>query len=72
MPQQQQCQVPRRRVISYASLKDTPAAPVMDKGELTQFPEQSAVYAVYNKDNEVQFIGLTRKVRTDCKSATLL
>lgn len=52
----------RRCVIADASLKDTPATPVMEKGELVEFPEQPAVYAVYSKDNEVQYIGLTRKI----------
>lgn len=36
--------------------------PVMEKGELSVFPEQPAVYAVYDKDGAVQYIGLTRKV----------
>jgi hypothetical protein len=33
----------------------------MEKGELVEFPEQPAVYAVYNKDDQIQYIGLTRK-----------
>lgn len=72
--QQQRCQarsstgrlapiVARRRlVVADAALKDTSAVPVMEKGELSVFPEQPAVYAVYDKDGAVQYIGLTRKV----------
>jgi len=54
---------PRRLVVADASLKDTAAVPVMEKGELNVFPEQPAVYAVYDKEGAVQYIGLTRKVR---------
>jgi hypothetical protein len=54
--------VPQRCVVADASLKDTPATLVMEKGELVEFPEQPAVYAVYNKDDQIQYIGLTRKV----------
>ncbi len=52
----------RRLVVADASLKDTAPVPVMEKGELSTFPEQPAVYAVYDKEGAVQFIGLTRKV----------
>lgn len=55
--------VPQRCVVADASLKETPATLVMEKGELVEFPEQPAVYAVYNKDDQIQYIGLTRKVR---------
>ncbi|KAF6254959.1 CGFS type glutaredoxin [Scenedesmus sp. NREL 46B-D3] len=54
--------VPQRCVIADASLKDTPFTLVMEKGELAEFPEQPAVYAVYNKDDQIQYIGLTRKI----------
>lgn len=54
---------PRRLIIADAALKDTAAVPVMEKGELSVFPEQPAVYAVYDKEGAVQYIGLTRKVR---------
>lgn len=54
---------PRRSlVVADAALKETAAVPVMEKGELSVFPEQPAVYAVYNQDGQVQYIGLTRKV----------
>jgi hypothetical protein len=49
-------------VVADASLKETPATLVMEKGEIVEFPEQPAVYAVYNKDDQIQYIGLTRKV----------
>jgi hypothetical protein len=52
----------RRLVVADAALKDTAAVSVMEKGELSVFPEQPAVYAVYDKDGAVQYIGLTRKV----------
>ncbi|KAF8058886.1 GRXS16 [Scenedesmus sp. PABB004] len=45
-----------------ASLKDAAAVPVMDKGELTAFPEAAALYAVLDGDGAVQYIGLTRKI----------
>jgi hypothetical protein len=53
----------RRLVVADAASKDTAAVSVMEKGELCVFPEQPAVYAVYDKDGAVQYIGLTRKVR---------
>jgi hypothetical protein len=59
---QQPVIAPRRLIIADAALKDAAAVPVMDKGELSVFPEQPAVYAVYDKDSKVQYIGLTRKV----------
>jgi len=34
----------------------------MEKGELSVFPEQPAVYAVFDKEDAVQYIGLTRKL----------
>ena len=52
----------RRLVVADASLKETAAVPVMEKGELSSFPEQPAVYAVFDKEGAVQYIGLTRKV----------
>lgn len=52
----------RRLVVSDAALKDAAAVSVMEKGELSVFPEQPAVYAVYDKAGAVQYIGLTRKV----------
>lgn len=55
---------PRRLVVADAALKDTAAVSVMEKGELSAFPEQPAVYAVFDKEGAVQYIGLTRKVRS--------
>eukprot|EP00879_Flechtneria_rotunda_P008671 GHRR01009084.1.p1 GENE.GHRR01009084.1~~GHRR01009084.1.p1 ORF type:complete len:268 (+),score=84.85 GHRR01009084.1:304-1107(+) len=55
-------QRPLRRISADASLKNAPSTPVQEKGELVKFPEQPAVYAVYDKDNQLQYIGLTRKI----------
>jgi hypothetical protein len=61
--QQQPIGGARRLVAADAALKDTAAVPVMDKGELSSFPEQPAVYAVLDAAAVVQYVGLTRKVR---------
>ena len=45
-----------------AALKDAALVPVMEKGELTQYPEAPGVYAVYNAAGELQYVGLSRKV----------
>eukprot|EP00877_Chromochloris_zofingiensis_P014725 jgi/Chrzof1/9506/Cz04g05200.t1 len=47
---------------SAALLKETQVVPVTQKGELSEFPAQPGVYAVYNKDGDLQYIGLSRKV----------
>eukprot|EP00878_Enallax_costatus_P003308 GHUV01003513.1.p1 GENE.GHUV01003513.1~~GHUV01003513.1.p1 ORF type:complete len:279 (+),score=64.10 GHUV01003513.1:127-963(+) len=52
----------QRCVIADASLKETAFVAVIENGEFVKFPEEPAVYAVYNQDQEVQYIGLTRKV----------
>jgi hypothetical protein len=58
---------PRRRasalVAAAAALKDAPLVPVMEKGEMSQYPDAPGVYAVYDPSGEVQYIGLSRKVR---------
>lgn len=59
---QQPVIAPRRLIVADAALKETAAVPVMEKGELSVFPKQAAVYAVFDKDSKVQYIGLTRKV----------
>lgn len=46
----------------HASLADAPLAPLMERGELVQFPGEPGVYAVYNAEKELQYIGLSRKV----------
>ena len=46
-----------------AALNDAALVPVMDKGEMTQYPEAPGVYAVYNAAGELQYVGLSRKVR---------
>ncbi|KXZ55070.1 hypothetical protein GPECTOR_3g227 [Gonium pectorale] len=45
-----------------AKLSDTNAVPVMEKGELNQFPGSAGVYAILDKAGDIQFIGVTRKV----------
>lgn len=35
----------------------------MEKGEMNQFPAAPGVYAVYDKEDTLQYIGLSRKVR---------
>jgi hypothetical protein len=52
-----------RRVACEATLAESKAIPVMEKGELSQFPGSAGVYAVYDKVGELQYIGLSRKVR---------
>ena len=44
------------------SLQDAPLIPVMKDGEMSPFSNESAVYAVYDKDGTVQYVGLSRKV----------
>lgn len=45
-----------------ASFKDTAPALVKERGEFTQFPDEPGVYAVYDNNGNLQFIGLTRKL----------
>ncbi|GFR48204.1 hypothetical protein Agub_g10062 [Astrephomene gubernaculifera] len=52
----------RSSVVSKASLRDTKVVPVMEKGELNQFPGSAGVYAIYDKAGALQFIGISRKV----------
>lgn len=44
------------------ALKDAASVPVMQKGELSEFPGAPGVYAVYDKAGALQYIGLSRKV----------
>lgn len=44
------------------ALNDAALVPVMEKGEMTQYPEQPGVYAVYDSTGQIQYIGLSRKV----------
>jgi hypothetical protein len=37
--------------------------PVMEKGELSQFPPSPGVYAVFDSSSTLQYIGLSRRVR---------
>ena len=46
------------------SLQDASLQPVQtEAGQRTAFPASAGVYAVYNKDQRIQYIGLSRKVR---------
>ncbi|GBF96829.1 hypothetical protein Rsub_09685 [Raphidocelis subcapitata] len=45
-----------------AALGEAPLVPVMAKGEMSAYPDQPGVYAVYDAAGELQYIGLTRKV----------
>jgi len=53
---------PRAAVIGRASISEAQLVPVMQQGELSQYPDAAGVYAVYNDANELQYIGLSRKV----------
>lgn len=46
--------------LSYA---ETPSVQVMERGELSQFPATPGVYAVFDKEGTLQYIGLSRQVR---------
>jgi hypothetical protein len=50
------------RAAAGTPLADAPAQGVMEKGEMSQFPAVPGVYAVYDKEGTLQYIGLTRKV----------
>lgn len=45
-----------------ASFKETAPALVKERGEFTQFPDAPGVYAVYDSNGSIQFVGLTRKL----------
>ena len=59
---------PRGRVAAAAALAEAPLVPVMAKGELSQYPDAPGVYAVYDGAGQLQYIGLSRKVRAECCS----
>eukprot|EP00878_Enallax_costatus_P032775 GHUV01036043.1.p2 GENE.GHUV01036043.1~~GHUV01036043.1.p2 ORF type:complete len:107 (+),score=11.20 GHUV01036043.1:127-447(+) len=61
----------QRCVIADASLKETAFVAVIENGEFVKFPEEPAVYAVYNQDQEVQYIGLTRKAAASARCIEL-
>mmetsp|Transcript_23376 Transcript_23376/g.59840 ORF Transcript_23376/g.59840 Transcript_23376/m.59840 type:complete len:280 (-) Transcript_23376:537-1376(-) len=46
------------------SFRETPLVNVMEKGEMSQFPAAPGVYAVFDKSNTLQYIGLSRRVDT--------
>ncbi len=43
------------------SFKDAALIPVMQRGEMTQFPGDPGVYAIFAEDGALQYIGLSRK-----------
>jgi hypothetical protein len=53
---------PRRGVRARGKLNDAALVPVMERGEMSQYPDAPGVYAVYNANDELQYIGLSRKV----------
>lgn len=53
----------RPSVVASASLKDAATVHLLAKGEIPQLPAEPGVYAVYNNAGELQYIGLSRKVR---------
>lgn len=44
------------------TFQSAPAVPVVEKGELTQYPNSPGVYAVYDANKKLQYIGLSRKI----------
>jgi hypothetical protein len=62
---------PRVLLRPRGALKDAPLVPVMEKGEMSQYPEAPGVYAVYDSAGEVQYIGLSRKVGLGHPAAAL-
>lgn len=47
------------------SLQDSQLQPVQSEGgQRTAYPASAGVYAVYNRDQKIQYIGLSRKVQT--------
>ena len=52
------------------SLQETALQPVQsENGQRTAFPASAGVYAVYDKDQKIQYIGLSRKVAVCCNIA---
>lgn len=43
-------------------MQEAALVPVMERGELSQFPAAAGVYAVYDSSNTLQYIGLSRKI----------
>lgn len=47
-----------------AKLNETETAVVINEGEVAQFPASAGVYAVYDGEDALQYVGLSRKVST--------
>lgn len=56
----------RFSIVSEGAMRDAKAVPVLDKGELNEFPGLAGVYAVLDKADVLQYIGLSRKVAACC------
>lgn len=52
----------RARIVARSTLEATKPVPVMEQGEMVQFPGSAGVYAVYDKAGVLQYVGLSRKV----------
>lgn len=50
-------------LLARSALSEAALVPVMEKGEMSAYPEQPGVYAVYDAAGSVQYIGLSRKVQ---------
>ncbi len=55
---------PRVSVVMRATMRETKLVPTIERGELSDFPGSAGVYAVYDKAGTLQYIGLSRKVRS--------
>ena len=53
----------RPRIVASASLKDVPLQPLTQNGELQLYKlaDLAGVYAIYDKGEALQYIGLSRK-----------
>lgn len=47
----------------WGGVQEAELVPVTQQGELTQYPDQPGVYAVYDQARHLQYVGLTLKVR---------
>jgi Grx4 family monothiol glutaredoxin len=57
-------------VAELPSLNESEAVPVTVGGALQKFPAAPGVYAVFDSTNELQYIGLSRKVSTSIEAHT--
>ena len=55
--------VPRMDVLARASkMKELEATPVLVDGKIAEFPDAPGIYAVYDDEGTLQYLGLARKV----------